>query len=678
MSTDTSNFSFQGIGTVSGSDILGCTDPTALNYDPLATIENGSCVAPILGCMDPFADNYNEDANTDDGTCDYSSNAIYGCTDVTACNYDPNANTDDGSCIMPDGCTDPLAGNYSATAVCDDGSCLYPGCIDNAACNFNPSATVDDGSCIYPDGCTDPAAVNYDPAALCDDGSCIGSVYGCTDPAADNYDANANVDDGTCTYTIPGCTDPNASNYNSNATVDDGSCDYLGCTDPTACNYDSFATIDDGTCILPDGCNDPLYLEYDPAVTCPDNVNDCNTLVVNGCMDCGTYWESLNTSPIQLYCNDTTYGAGDGSAATTLGSVNYNPLANTDDGSCIAIVYGCMDSVTPACNYDPAATVTDNSCTYPNTNEDCSGNCLAGFVDDGNGNCITAIPGCTDPLYLEYDASANDDNGTCLTLIVNGCTNPTAFNYVPAANVDDGSCVAVTNGCTDPTANNYSPSANTDDGSCTYPLQIGDTYMGGIIFYFNNGVDETGGGLVAMDSDDPYNINIHESTWSQPLPAGASGCSGAPYYNFGTGNQIGDGYNNTNLIYYDFATSTTTGSCLCGIGLSYHNGLATGYNGYNGYTDWFLPSELEMIELVNKIGPGQSGGTNSNGDSLINIANLNTGPTGPAAYWTSSENTYQLAYKVFAGPIGGSFAGTSQGSTWKYETLNLRYIRAFS
>jgi hypothetical protein len=45
--------------------------------------------------------------------------------DSTACNYDPLADVDDGSCILPDGCTDPLATNYDATAQCDDGSCTY-------------------------------------------------------------------------------------------------------------------------------------------------------------------------------------------------------------------------------------------------------------------------------------------------------------------------------------------------------------------------------------------------------------------------------------------------------------------------------------------------------------------------------------------------------------------------
>ena len=43
-----------------------------------------------------------------------------------------------------------------------------------------------------------------------------------------------------------------------------GPCNSIyGCTDATACNYDATANVDDGSCILPDGCTDPLYLEYD-------------------------------------------------------------------------------------------------------------------------------------------------------------------------------------------------------------------------------------------------------------------------------------------------------------------------------------------------------------------------------------------------------------------------------
>ena len=50
---------------------------------------------------------------------------ICGCTDPAASNYDPSATIDDGTCLYC-GCTDPLAWNYDPNAACDDGSCRYP------------------------------------------------------------------------------------------------------------------------------------------------------------------------------------------------------------------------------------------------------------------------------------------------------------------------------------------------------------------------------------------------------------------------------------------------------------------------------------------------------------------------------------------------------------------------
>ncbi len=73
-----------------------------------------------------------------------------GCTDSTACNYIPNATVDDGSCLIGYGCTDSLACNYNSTAQCDDGSCLTVyGCTDSLACNYNSTAQCDDGGCTY-------------------------------------------------------------------------------------------------------------------------------------------------------------------------------------------------------------------------------------------------------------------------------------------------------------------------------------------------------------------------------------------------------------------------------------------------------------------------------------------------------------------------------------------------
>ena len=85
-------------------------------------------------------------------------------------------------------------------------------------------------------------------------------------------------------------------------------------------------------------------------------------------------------------------------------------------------------------------------------------------VQLGNGNTFLLIIGCTDPAYVEYDATANTDDNSCATLVVEGCTDAAADNYDAAANTDDGSCIFY--GCTDPAYVEYDATANTDDGSC--------------------------------------------------------------------------------------------------------------------------------------------------------------------------------------------------------------------
>lgn len=54
------------------TQIVGCTDDTAFNFNPEATEDDGSCIEVIFGCTDEAAYNYNADANTDDNSCDYS------------------------------------------------------------------------------------------------------------------------------------------------------------------------------------------------------------------------------------------------------------------------------------------------------------------------------------------------------------------------------------------------------------------------------------------------------------------------------------------------------------------------------------------------------------------------------------------------------------------------------
>lgn len=116
-------------------------NPTTLNH---VWVDNISISLPLIeGCTDSTALNFNPAAQVDNGSCYYD---IFGCTDSTALNYNPLATIDDSSCIaIVYGCTDPLALNYSSLANVDDGTCTY--------CNF---------------GCTDSLSLNYDPLATCD------------------------------------------------------------------------------------------------------------------------------------------------------------------------------------------------------------------------------------------------------------------------------------------------------------------------------------------------------------------------------------------------------------------------------------------------------------------------------------------------------------------------------
>ncbi|MDC3105441.1 fibronectin type III domain-containing protein, partial [bacterium] len=51
--------------------IGGCLDSLALNFDSLATDDNGSCIYPIGGCLDSTASNYDSLVDFDDGSCEY-------------------------------------------------------------------------------------------------------------------------------------------------------------------------------------------------------------------------------------------------------------------------------------------------------------------------------------------------------------------------------------------------------------------------------------------------------------------------------------------------------------------------------------------------------------------------------------------------------------------------------
>ena len=82
------------------------------------------------------------------------------------------------------------------------------------------------------------------------------------------------------------------------------------------------------------------------------------------------------------------------------------------------------------------------------------------------------VIGCQDESADNYNADATD-SGDCDYLDDISCTDVAYLRNIeyPSANVDDGSCTTlIVNGCTDSNAENYNPNANTSDGSCEYDL----------------------------------------------------------------------------------------------------------------------------------------------------------------------------------------------------------------
>jgi len=320
----------------------------------------------------------------------------------------------------------------------------------------------------------DEGSFNYNPNAGLEDGSCEDVVYGCMTPGSVNYDSSANV---AAWCNIPGCVCTGSYNwypYGWNLSM------YIEFPNETNC--DSAATVDNGTCtpgIV--GCMDSTMFNYEAGFT-------------QDCMSGNSTWNDICCEPFAYGC-------------TAVNSTNYDPTANTDNGSCIPIVVGC--SVGSATNYDsnvntndpllctyagcmdplannltnsyPTHNVTsdDGSCEYDGCTDSTADN-YGCWYDSGTETCGGTLPngvtnvtvddgscaysGCMDPAACNYDVNATIDDGSCAD--VYGCMDANASNQDPSATCDDGSCTY--NGCMDPNACNFDQYAVTDDGSCGY------------------------------------------------------------------------------------------------------------------------------------------------------------------------------------------------------------------
>jgi len=408
---------------------------------------------------------------------------------------------------------------------------------------------------------------------------------------------------------IEGCTDCEAINFNRWATSEDGSCEYNNCTDASADNYGETLP-----CLFY-GCNDPLAANYDPYA----NSDDGSCVVSEACpyenyleysSDAISYNANLCVNFIVEGCTENT-------------ALNYNPQANLDDESC-EFIYGCIDQ--EADNYNAEATTDVGSCIYYGCTDPTAGN-YDETANTDDGSCL--IGGCVIEIAENYNSEAQINDGSC---IVYGCLLEDFPNYNEWANVDDGSCDMNSTdvfGCTDPYSFSYNSNANIDNGDCDM-IHVGQEVYGGIVFY----VDETGtSGLVAAleDLDGFY----------------AWGCYGTDISG-AVGQAIGTGYQNTLAIVAGCSETPIAASEA----LAYES---------EGYSDWYLPSKDELLEMYNTTG---NGGPEGN----IGGFEINDSPR----YWSSSENTSNYAFLVYFnnGTTHINYSG-------KANTNRVRAVRAF-
>lgn len=97
---------------------------------------------------------------------------IEGCTDSSACNFDPTATLDDGSCTVEDAC-----GVCGGPGTDTDGDGIadcneIAGCTDSAGCNYLAEAT-DSAACTYPEEGLD---CNGEPTSCAEDLNSNGMV----------------------------------------------------------------------------------------------------------------------------------------------------------------------------------------------------------------------------------------------------------------------------------------------------------------------------------------------------------------------------------------------------------------------------------------------------------------------------------------------------------------------
>ena len=516
------SIAFNGAGTFGDSEVLcGCIDADACNFNPEATLDDGSCEFAEEGFCN--CDGQVLDAC---GVCG-GPGEVYecGCTDIPDGDCDCNGNQLDAVGVCGGNC----AADEDNDGICDDvDDCI--GVVDFCGVCNGPGATLECGCADIPEGdcdclgnqldalgvCGGSCEADADGDGICDDvDDCVGmyDTCGVCNGPGDIYECGcADIPEGDCDCdgnqhdALGVCGGSCVADVNANGVCD---AEETGCSDASACNYAPEASfVDDALC------------------TFPAFNSDCD----GNCLSCENYHLTVEASPavqegmttyrLKVNMLDATdrlsavYGFEDEPMTVSAPSGVFNSEWNLSwsasglGAAFLALYPEMVDDTYATLGLDGPASESDlANAVDPDLVEDPAQMISPFFLEDGATDLVSnSIVGSTwylvggdnglpaedmRVLFMQV-TTAGDLSGTVnyqvfpegeglnavhitttfqgagnFTPDVLGCTDPAACNYDAAANMDDGSCdLESCYGCTDPAACNYDETATLDNGLC--------------------------------------------------------------------------------------------------------------------------------------------------------------------------------------------------------------------